>query len=312
MKLKLASILFAIAFLLAACTPQKTKVKEYSQEGKWKILDYQGKAFVIDCDSSSIVIRGITTSDITVRYVKKVIWTSEKKDNSYNEEIDKSELQKIFDDMDAAVENETDRVYVKARAYTTAEAVLANKVSNPKREFEFEIFLPEDCKIVIQNSNGNISVSNIKNGSIYIVNGVGNIAVTNTKAVLNVKNGEGDIKLDYVSGDFTINNGKGDINLKVEKTGTFKVSTAKGNINAKVENITGYKNSSLLSAGEGNVTFSASKNINAKIKIFTKEKIKSDFDFTKIGGSYIVDLDSGANTIEIISLRGLVRLYKSY
>ncbi len=54
-------------------------------------------------------------------------------------------------------------------------------------------------------NSGNVSISDVKNGSVYIVNGVGNIAVTNTKAVLDIKNGEGDIKLDYVSGDFLIN-----------------------------------------------------------------------------------------------------------
>uniref|UniRef100_A0A7C5Z4M7 DUF4097 domain-containing protein n=1 Tax=Caldicellulosiruptor owensensis TaxID=55205 RepID=A0A7C5Z4M7_9FIRM len=311
MKLKLITILLAILCMLVSCTPQKPKTKEYSQEGRWMVLDYKRKAFVLDCDSSSIIIRGKVTSDITVRYVKKVIWT-------YNEtgsntgESDEKEAQKIFDDMDASIENEVDRVYVKARAYGTAEAVLANKVSNPKREFEFEVFLPQDCKIVVQNNSGNVSVSNIKGGSVYIVNGVGNIAVTNTDAPLDIKNGEGDIKLDYISGNFLINNGKGNINLKIEKTSSFKVSTTKGNITVKIEKISGYGNLSIVNAGEGDVTFDVGKDVKAKIKVLTQGKIKSDFDFTKTGNSYYIDLDSGGNTIEITNLKGFVRIYKNY
>ncbi|ADQ03766.1 hypothetical protein Calow_0158 [Caldicellulosiruptor owensensis OL] len=311
MKLKLITILLAILCMLVSCTPQKPKTKEYSQEGRWMVLDYKGKAFILDCDSSSIIIRGKVTSDITVRYVKKVIWT-------YNETIsntgepDEKEAQKIFDDMDASIENEVDRVYVKARAYGTAEAVLANKVSNPKREFEFEVFLPQDCKIVVQNNSGNVSVSDIKGGSVYIVNGVGNIAVTNTYAPLDIKNGEGDVKLDYVSGNFLINNGKGNINLKIEKTSSFKVSTTKGNITVKIEKISGYGNLSIVNAGEGDVTFDVGKDVKAKIKVLTQGKIKSDFDFIKTGNSYYIDLDSGGNTIEITNLKGFVRIYKNY
>ncbi|WPX09046.1 DUF4097 family beta strand repeat-containing protein [Anaerocellum danielii] len=310
MKFKLVVVLLAILFILAACTPQKAKTKEYSQEGRWSVLGCKGKAFVIDCDSSSIIIRGKVTSDITVRYIKKVIWTYNEKNTAV--QPDEKEAQKIFDDMDASIENEVDRVYIKARAYGSAEAVLANKVSNPKREFEFEVFLPQDCKVVVQNNSGNVSVSSIKDGSVYIVNGVGNIAVTNSNAVLDIKNGEGDIKLDYVSGDFLINNGKGNIILKVEKTNSFKVSATKGNIFTKIEKISGYGNHSSLNVGEGDISFAAGKGVNAKIKILSKERIKSDFDFTKTGNSYFINLDSGGNTIEITSLKGFVRIYKNY
>jgi len=311
MKFKLITILLAILFMLVSCTPQKPKTKEYSQEGRWMVLDCKGKAFVLDCDSSSIIIRGKVTSDITVRYIKKVIWTYNET-SSNTVQPDEKEAQKIFDDMDASIENEVDRVYVKARAYGSAEAVLANMVSNPKREFEFEIFLPQDCKVVVQNNSGNVSISDIKGGSVYIVNGVGNIAVTNTDAPLDIKNGEGDIKLDYVSGDFLINNGKGNINLKIEKTGSFKVSTTKGNVMVKIDRTNGYGNSSFVSVGEGDITFAAGKGVKAKIKILTKEKIKSDFDFIKTGNSYYIDLDSGGNTIEITNLKGFVRIYKNY
>ena len=311
MKFKLIAILLAILFMLAACTPQKAKTKEYSQEGRWMVLDYKGKAFVIDCDSSSIIIRGKVTSSITVRYVKKVVWTYNESGSNVKE-LDRKQLQKIFDDMDASIENEVDRVYVKARAYGSAEAVLANKVSNPKREFEFEVFLPQDCKVVVQNNSGNVSISDVKNGSVYIVNGVGNIAVTNTDAPLDIKNGEGDIKLDYVSGEFSINNGKGNINLKIEKTGSFKVSTTKGNIIAKIEKISGYGNSSIVNVGEGDVSFTAGKDVKAKIKILAKGKVKSDFDIIKTGNSYYIDLDSGGNTIEITNINGTVKIIKDY
>ncbi|ACM59372.1 hypothetical protein B0S90_0490 [Caldicellulosiruptor bescii] len=312
MKFKLMIILLTFLLMLVACTPQKTKTKEFSQEGRWTVLDYKGKAFVIDCDSSFIAIRGKkATSDIAIRYIKKVVWTYNESGSNVSE-LDEKELQKIFDDMDLSIENEVDRVYVKARAYTTSEAVLANKVSNPKREFEFEVFLPQDCKVVVQNNSGSVSVSDIKDGSVYIVNGVGNIAVTNTGVPLDIKNGEGDIKLDYVSGDFLINNGKGNINLKIEKTGSFKVSTTKGNVVAKIDRINGYGNSSFVSVGEGDISFAAGKGVKAKIKILAKGKVKSDFDLTKTGNSYYIDLDSGGNTIEITSLKGFVRIYKNY
>ncbi|WP_174299049.1 DUF4097 family beta strand repeat-containing protein [Caldicellulosiruptor hydrothermalis] len=311
MKFKLIAILLAILFMLAACTPQKAKTKEYSQEGKWMVLDYKGKAFVIDCDSSSIIIRGKVTSDIAVRYVKKVVWTYNESGSNVKE-LDRMELQKIFDDMDASIENEVDRVYVKARAYGSTEAVLANKVSNPKREFKFEIFLPQDCKVVVQNNSGSVSISDIKGGSVYIVNGVGNIAVTNTETVLDIKNGEGDIKLDYVSGDFLISNGKGNINLKIEKTGSFKVSTTKGNIIAKIEKVSGYGNSSIVNVGEGDISFAAGKAVKAKIKISAKGKVKSDFDIIKMGDGYYIDLDSGENTIKITNMNGTVKIIKDY
>ncbi|BCS82220.1 DUF4097 family beta strand repeat-containing protein [Anaerocellum diazotrophicum] len=310
MKLKLAIVFLAILLMLVACAPQKTKTKEYSQEGRWKVLGYRGKAFVIDCDSSFIVIRGKATSDIAIRYIKKVIWRYNESGNNVKD-LDKTQLQKIFDDMDLSIENEIDRVYIKARAYATSEAVLANKVSNPKKEFKFEIFLPQECKVVVQNNSGSVSISDVKGGSFYIVNGVGDIEVTNTETVLDIKNGEGNIKLDYVSGDFTINNGKGNINLKIEKTGSFKVSTTKGNVIAKIEKVSGYANSSFLNVGEGDINFAVGKDVKAKVKILAKGKVKSDFDLTKTGNSYYIDLDSGGNTIEITSLKGFVRIYGS-
>jgi len=311
MKFKLITILLAILFMLVSCTPQKPKTREYSQSGRWVVLDYKGKAFVLDCDSSSIIIRGKVTSDITVRYVKKVIWTYNET-SSNTGEPNEEEVQKIFDDMDASIENEFERVYVKARAYGSTEAVLANKVSNPKREFEFEVFLPQDCKVVVQNNSGNVSVSDIKGGSVYIVNGVGNIAVTNTDAPLDIKNGEGDIKLDYVSGDFQVTNGKGNINLKIENTGSFKVLQTKGNVVLKINRTSGYGNSSFINVGEGDITFDVGKDVRAQVKVLTQGKIKSDFDFTKTGNSYYIDLDSGRNTIDITNLKGFVRIYKNY
>ncbi|WAM36049.1 DUF4097 domain-containing protein [Caldicellulosiruptor acetigenus] len=312
MKFKLIAILLAILFMLAACTPQKAKTKEYSQEGRWMVLDYKGKAFVIDCDSSSIIIRGKVTSDITVRYVKKVVWTYNESGSNVKE-LDRKQLQKIFDDMDASIENEVDRVYVKARAYGSAEAVLANKVSNPKREFEFEVFLPQDCKVVVQNNSGNVSISDVKNGSVYIVNGVGNIAVTNTDAPLDIKNGEGDIKLDYVSGEFSINNGKGNINLKIEKTGSFKVSTTKGNIVAKIDRISGYGMRSFLTVGGGNIQLFTGKLLEANIIVKTKRKIETDFKLEKRNEIYYLQgTSTSKNLIEIVNLNGTTKILKNY
>lgn len=311
MKFKFFFIAVMFLTFLTGCRRLDENVKEFSKEGRWEILNFEGRALLLDCDSSKVIIRGKKgAKDATIRYVKKIFWEVESKKTS-NTSFSESEVGKIFDEMAVKLENTLDRVYIKAKAYS-GEAILANTVSNPKREFEFEVFLPEKSKILVQNGDGNVSISGIQGGSIYIVNGKGNVTVTDVKASIDIKNGEGNVKLDYIDGDFSINNGNGDINLKVDRTSTFKVVGTKGNINAKIEKVDGFGLSSFVSLGEGNIAFFVGKNVKAQIKLNTKGRVQSNFDMVKMGKHYYIDLDSGKNKIEIINLNGTVRIEKNY
>ena len=311
MKPRIFLVFVLILTLLSGCKRSEPNVKEYSKEGRWEIFNFKGKAFFLDCDNSNVIIRGKKElKSATVRYVKKIFWNVDDKTSS-SKLLTKSEIEKTFDDMEIKIENTLDRLYIKARAYS-GEAILANTLSNPKKEFEFEVFLPEKCNVLVQNSNGNVSISDIQDGSIYIVNGKGNITITDAKASIEVKNGEGNIRLDYVNGDFSINNGNGNINLKVEKAGVFKVIGTKGNINAKIDELDGFGLSSFVSLGEGNVTFLVGKNIRARIKVNANGKVQSNFNMIKTGKHYYIDLDSGKNLIEIVNLNGTVKIAKNY
>ncbi|WAM31641.1 DUF4097 family beta strand repeat-containing protein [Caldicellulosiruptor naganoensis] len=300
-----------ILSLLSGCKHEESAVKEYSKEGRWEILNFKDKAFMLDSDNANIIIRGKKgTEHATIRYIKRIIWNIDDKITSAKA-FSKSEIEKTFDDMQIKIERTVDRLYIKARAYS-GEAILANTLSNPKKEFKFEIFLPENSKVFVQNSNGNISISNIQGGSIYIVNGKGNVTVTDAKASIEIKNGEGDIRLDYINGDFSINNGNGNINLKVKKAGVFKVIGTKGNITAKVDALLGFGLSSLVNLGEGDISFFVGKDVKARIKVNAKGRVKSDFSMIKTTSGHYIDLDSGKNSIEIINSKGTVRIIKDY
>lgn len=311
MKPRIFLVFILILTLLSGCKRLEDNVKEYSKGGRWEILNFKGKAFMLDCDNANIIIRGKKgTKHATIRYIKRIIWNIDDKTASAKA-FSKSEIEKTFDDMEIKIESTFDRLYIKARAYS-GEAILTNTLSNPKKEFEFEIFLPENSKVFVQNSNGNVSISDIHGGSIYIVNGKGNVTVADAKASIEIKNGEGDIRLDYIDGDFSINNGNGNINLKVENTNNFKVSLTKGDVAAKFEKTSGYRNISYINVGEGNIKFSIGKDVKARIKILSNNDVKSDFKLAKVGDSFYLDLNSGKNIIEIISLKGTIKVEKDY
>jgi len=311
MKLRIFLVFILILSLLSGCKRHEASVKEYSKEGRWEILNFKGKAFLLDCDNSNVIIKGEKEAkNATIRYIKKIVWNIDDKTSS-SKTLSKSGIEKTFNDMEIKIESTLDRLYIKARAYS-GEAILANTLSNPKKEFEFEVFLPEKSKVLVQNSNGNVSISDIQDGSIYIVNGKGNVTITGAKASIEVKNGEGNIRLDNINGDFSINNGNGNINLEVKKAGVFKVIGTKGNITTKIEELDGVGLSSFVSLGEGNINFYVGKNVRARIKVNAKGKIQSHFNMIKTGKSYSIDLDSGKNLIEIVNLNGTVKIAKNY
>ncbi|WAM33938.1 DUF4097 family beta strand repeat-containing protein [Caldicellulosiruptor morganii] len=311
MKLRILFALILVLSFLSGCRDQKASVREYSKEGRWEILNFDGRAFVLDSDNANVIIRGKKgTKEATIRYIKKVVWNADDK-TDLKKEFSKSDLEKTFDDMEIKLENDLDRVYIKARAYSR-EAILENTLSNPKKSFEFEIYLPENSKIFVQNSNGNVSISKIQRGSIYIVNGKGNVTVTDAKASIEVKNGEGNVALDYISGNFSINNGNGNINLKVEKTGTFTVTGTKGNITAKVDALESSTMSSLITLGEGDINFFVGKDVKARIKVNAKGRLKSDFKMIRVSDYHYINIDSGINSIEIVNYKGNIRVAKDY
>lgn len=298
-----------LLILLSGCSKSSQKELEFSYKGRWELSGVKNQSFRLDCDNGNIIIRGKDgINKVTVGWTKKVYWQKDLS-KSNNKEINKDETKKIFDDMELQIDKTLREIYIKARAYK-GEAILSNTLSNPKKEFIFDITLPSNMNLIIQNSNGNINFKNIKMHT-YIVSGNGNIKAKDIKGTVSIKNGAGNIDLDYISGNILINNGSGDININAKAMEQINITNTLGNITARIDGINGSKNS-FISSGNGDVSLKFTKNTHSILKIITKGKVKSDFGWTKQKNVYLIDVNSGKNQIEIVNLNGTTKVGKGY
>lgn len=318
--MKIALKIFIPLFVIALAVGQSVRADSFDFEYQKNIDVSKPAELEIINTEGNIKIEGAPVDRITISAIKHVRAT------------DLAEAEIVADHIEIKAAKNGDKVRLEVRflKMTRASDSFWKKIfgSGPDSfgSVDFEITVPYYCRIDIDNTTGNISVTNIDNnlrvasasGEIDLTGIKGEIDIAGTGADIFMKSVEGkadirtttgNVDVQYYFGNIKIKSTSGNISLFQEK-GAHNLGTYSGDVRVKselqttetcrVETETGRINFSVPINASGEIDLeTVSGNINTElpltVKQFSKNKLAGTFGLN--GPKIIIESQSGDITL---------------
>lgn len=284
------------AFSFQGCSLLKKRVQKkekisYQINGKNKI------SFSIENTNGKI---NVTSTDDTLGYITI--------DAEKTADVRPDEADKPIDDIKIKID--TSGQTVKVETEITSESGAFKKRNTPKVNYEVKV--PANMKVKIENVNGTVTISRMKNDitaetvnggmNIFSCSGALNLSSVNGPVLCNVDSLSKSIVIDVVNSKVRLG-GLANANADVEASSTngrVKFSNLNfNNLNAERKNLTGTLgkggNTIKISSVNGSITFDANK--------IVSKKDNDDFEFK-------IDFDDDDEQIRITGKDGDVEIHK--
>ena len=227
--------------------------------------------------SGAIAIAGSTEDMITIKAVKNV------------RAADPEEAERVGEHIQIDVAAEGSKITVKTEYHRLSDdssiwEKLFGSSSDSFGRVDYSIKIPEDCRLAIENSSGDISIDST-GAAVYIVGSSGAVDIRELK---------GDLDINTVSGDISLNNVDGNVNILTAGSDIF-IDGASGDIEIKATS--GKKE---IKSASGPIRISQTSGTIALENHFGDIRIES------ISGK--IDIDQQSGHIEILSESGDVEI----